>query len=166
MTPNLHALTGPEKPWLHGVTTDVSGLADALVGLEKAAPGQVAARRARGSKSRTTAAFFDEVAAALQFPPHFGENWDALHDSLCDLSWLPTAVVLCVTDSALLLADAPPDQLKRFLTVVTSATKHRNQPGKGKTPRPLHVVLHAGSADEAAARTRFEKAGVSWGGLG
>ncbi|MEO6974407.1 MAG: barstar family protein [Gallionella sp.] len=27
------------------------------------------------------------LAAAAQFPPGFGANWDALADALCDLSW-------------------------------------------------------------------------------
>jgi hypothetical protein len=38
----------------------------------------------RGRKSRTVAIFFDEVAAALQFPYYFGENWNALGDLLND----------------------------------------------------------------------------------
>jgi hypothetical protein len=29
------------------------------------------------------------IAAALRFPEWFGGNWDALADSLADLSWLP-----------------------------------------------------------------------------
>lgn len=29
------------------------------------------------------------IAAALRFPDWFGGNWDALADSLADLSWLP-----------------------------------------------------------------------------
>ena len=30
---------------------------------------------------------FNEVAQAVNFPPEFGANWDALADALCDLSW-------------------------------------------------------------------------------
>lgn len=41
-------------------------------------------RRARGKRALLNA--FDR---ALQFPATFGGNWDALADSLQDLSWLP-----------------------------------------------------------------------------
>ena len=30
---------------------------------------------------------FNEIARAVNFPPEFGANWDALADALCDLSW-------------------------------------------------------------------------------
>src|ERR1051326_1670912 len=46
-------------------------------------------RRIRGHKAKTTAALFDEMAAALQFPSYFGENWNALDECLNDLEWLP-----------------------------------------------------------------------------
>ena len=35
--------------------------------------------------------FLDRCAAVLQFPGGFGGNWDALSDSLEDLSWQPVA---------------------------------------------------------------------------
>ena len=31
--------------------------------------------------------FLNALAAAANFPPGFGANWDALADALCDLSW-------------------------------------------------------------------------------
>ena len=34
-------------------------------------------------------AALDRIARALQFPEWFGRNWDALADSLRDLSWAP-----------------------------------------------------------------------------
>jgi hypothetical protein len=35
------------------------------------------------------AAAISAIAAALDFPEWFGQNLDALYDSLTDLSWLP-----------------------------------------------------------------------------
>lgn len=32
--------------------------------------------------------FLDHIAKGLKFPAHFGKNWDALNDCLCDLSWI------------------------------------------------------------------------------
>jgi hypothetical protein len=40
--------------------------------------------RLEASKEKT----LEHIAAALQFPQWFGGNWDALEDSLGDLSWL------------------------------------------------------------------------------
>lgn len=40
------------------------------------------------------------VAAAFQFPPSFGKNWDALADYLSDLSWLASdAFVVCFANA-------------------------------------------------------------------
>lgn len=39
------------------------------------------------------------LGRALQFPDWFGENWDALLDCLCDLSW-------CAADGYLLILDS------------------------------------------------------------
>ena len=35
--------------------------------------------------------FIDHIAKALNFPATFGKNWDALNDSLTDLSWVKDA---------------------------------------------------------------------------
>ena len=44
---------------------------------------------------------FALLAEALGFPEHFGQNWDALDDSLRDLSWVPgTGYVLFVDHAA------------------------------------------------------------------
>ena len=38
---------------------------------------------------RDKKAFLGHVASALHFPEWFGGNWDALHDCLTDLEWVP-----------------------------------------------------------------------------
>ena len=40
------------------------------------------------SAANGKAGFLDTTARVMQFPPHFGHNWDALEDCLTDLSWL------------------------------------------------------------------------------
>ncbi|TFH36083.1 MAG: barnase inhibitor [Dehalococcoidia bacterium] len=40
---------------------------------------------------RDKAGLLSETARSLGFPSHFGMNWDALNDSLTDMSWRPAA---------------------------------------------------------------------------
>jgi hypothetical protein len=41
-----------------------------------------------GAEISSKPELMSSLAAALDFPEHFGANWDALDDSLRDLSWL------------------------------------------------------------------------------
>lgn len=43
----------------------------------------------RGHKCKTYDALHNEIAAALQFPGYYGENWAALDECITDLEWLP-----------------------------------------------------------------------------
>lgn len=42
----------------------------------------------RGRKMRTLETLYDEMAAALQFPQYFGENWPAFNECLSEMDWL------------------------------------------------------------------------------
>lgn len=120
-----------------------------------------AVRFLRGLKARTKDGLLDECAAALQFPPYFGGNWDALLDCLRDLSWLRAdAYVLCVLDAAQFLADAPAEDLKALAGVLQEAMASWNHPPRSHRARPFHVVLQTTPADEKAVKGRWH--GVGW----
>jgi hypothetical protein len=62
-----------------------------------------------GHAAHDKASMLRACQAALRLPDWFGHNWDALHDSLIDLSWLPGLgqVVLWESAGTLLAADPP-----------------------------------------------------------
>ena len=155
---DLSALTKPAPPYFHTIVAPSADLGNALLALGQS--GAAAVRAVRGRKATTAVDFFDEIAAALQFPHYFGENWDAAHDSLGDLAWLPDGpLVLCVMDADQLLVAAPAEQLKKCVKVLTEAAKHWNEPAKGKSAQAFHVVLHVGPGSEAAFEKRWKAAG-------
>ena len=86
---------------------------------------------ARGSGLRVTqidfrgvtekAALLERIASALQFPEHFGRNWDALEDCLSDLSWSKA------TGHVLLFAGAqalPADERGILVDILASAAAY------------------------------------------
>jgi RNAse (barnase) inhibitor barstar len=77
--------------------------------------------RVRGNKSTDEARFFDELAAALQFPYYFGENWNAVWDCITDLSWLRGASFLLIFDSAQHLLSESDRGFRFFLKALNDA---------------------------------------------
>lgn len=62
----------------------------------------------RGKRCQTDKALFDEISASFQFPPYFGENWNALHDCLRDLGWLKISrIFIAMDDYSLAYPDDP-----------------------------------------------------------
>ncbi len=64
--------------------------------------------------------FLRKMAAALNFPDCFGNNWDALFDSLTDLSWLEADEYLILINNLHMLATRSPENFK-FITQVFKA---------------------------------------------
>jgi hypothetical protein len=124
-------------------------------------------RTVRGRKMRSVEGMFDEMAAALQFPYYFGENWAAFDDCLTDMDWLPMHVgmVIVVLDPAEVLADAADVELSALVRTLTHAAETYAQPIESgewwdRPKVPFHVVLQAGPADVAAVRARWHGAGT------
>ncbi len=82
---------------------------------------------------RTRRGLMDEWAAAAQFPPYFGGNWDALRDALADL---PDGGTFFLLEADQLLQEAPPGDWVTLLAVLREVREDL-------APRPFHVVLQA-----------------------
>ena len=61
------------------------------------------------------------IAAALEFPGWFGGNWDALADSLADLSWLPAPGYLLLLARSAAWRDEDPDAFETLASVLDDA---------------------------------------------
>lgn len=138
-------------------------LAEALHGWRDA---RLTVRVLRGRKMATDQQLFDEVAAALQFPSYFGENWDALEECLCDLEGMrPEAgYVLVVEDPAQVLASEG-DSLRLLVGRLRSAAYEWAKPVAAgewwdRPPVPFHVVLSIRAEDESEVSARWEAAGA------
>lgn len=75
------------------------------------------------------AALLGELAAALDFPPTFGGNWDALADSLGDLSWLPAPGYLLLLDHCAGLREGAADDFATLLDILDEAARSHARAG-------------------------------------
>jgi RNAse (barnase) inhibitor barstar len=75
--------------------------------------------------------FLKAVETALSFPAWFGHNWDALHDCLTDLDWLPnkTGYVLIFENSDY-FARADKQAFEDGLAVLHSAAEYWKMQGR------------------------------------
>jgi hypothetical protein len=142
-------------PFLHLLVAGASDVFDLAWALSVEAAPSTVARVVRGAKSGTSHALFDEFAAAWQFPPYFGENWDALDECLADLEWLRAeAYVLLVADATQILDAEGPDTFRLFVELVSDIARERSEDEgePGRSPASFHVVFHAEPEDESALR--------------
>jgi hypothetical protein len=116
---------------------------------------------------RTVERLFDEMAAALQFPYYFGENWPAFAECLADMEWLPLAVgiVVLIYDTTEVLSDAHEVEFAVLVRLIEAARREYSVPLESgewwdRPAVPFHVVLHSLPAESAAIRARWRKAGV------
>jgi len=119
-------------------------------------PVAVAVRTLRGQHMTTRAELFDEFAAALQFPPHFGHNLDAFDECLRDLSCPegPDApVVLALTEPEAVLAEATAER-PWLLEAVADANAVRSGRDAGR------IVLLAVEDDAEHAGPRWWRQGT------
>lgn len=58
---------------------------------------------------------FNEMKEKLQFPHYFGNNWDALYDCLCDLSWIDKQRIVLIHEN---LPNIDNSSLKNYLDLL------------------------------------------------
>jgi Barstar (barnase inhibitor) len=130
-------------------------------------------RIVRGRKMRTVNSLFDEVSAALQFPPYFGENWAAFDECLADMDWwLPTGgLVVAISNSADVLTDESDAELAAFVRAIAHARETYALPIESgewwdRPALPFHVVLQVRAEAEASMCDRWQASGGSLRELG
>lgn len=82
-------------------------------------------------------ALISRIARTLRFPPWFGQNWDALNDSLADLSWVPGDGWLIILENADDFAHHDPGVFRSAVEVFLAVSDYWRQAGK-----PFWVLLH------------------------
>jgi hypothetical protein len=78
-----------------------------------------------GYAVRDRGGFLRACAAALRLPDWSGDNWDALHECLTDLSWLTGVGHVVLWEDAAALAEADPSSWRTACEVFASAAAVR-----------------------------------------
>ena len=77
-----------------------------------------------GSKMKTLDSFYAEISKNLEFPTHFGRNFNALYDMLTDMTWLQRDIyVLLVDNGRQTLSGEPLSALEGFLDCLNSVSE-------------------------------------------
>ncbi|OAI54882.1 hypothetical protein AYO44_14120 [Planctomycetaceae bacterium SCGC AG-212-F19] len=157
----LDPLLRSREPWLHVLVGGESHVYDALWALQRSCEGRAVCRVVRGHKATTELAFFDECAAAWQFPYYFGENWDAFDECLTDLEWVPAeAYVFCVTQAVHLLEKESSGQQHRLLSMLQRAAKEWGQSTPTRAAKMFHVLLQCTAEERPSLDQRLQAAAV------
>ncbi len=160
---NLDPLFRLKGPFLHLLVTSDSDAFNLAWSFQRTGKPGCVARVLRGHKAATTQGFFDEIAAALQFPPYFGENWNALDECLTDLEWLPAEAYILVVIQAARLLEKEPDQRPVLLGCLDGAAQEWSKsPGNQRPPRPFHVLLTCRHEEVKALTDLLQSGQAAW----
>ncbi|WP_114238436.1 barstar family protein [Dyella sp. C9] len=72
---------------------------------------------------------FDRLTVALRLPDDFGRNWDALADSLRDLSWLKATGYILLFDQAQDMRDRSEDDFDELLDILEETVDYWQDAG-------------------------------------
>lgn len=91
----------------------------------------------------------NHVATVLQFPNHFGSNWDALEECLTDLEWVDGDGYLIYFDHIDRLLSAHPDQFATFVEIVRDAVESWKEDGEA-----MVVLLSGAKAPKGVSKLK------------
>jgi RNAse (barnase) inhibitor barstar len=89
---------------------------------------------------------FDRLTPALRLPADFGRNWDALADSMRDLSWLKASGYILLFDHAEGMRDRNEDDFDTLLDILEEATDYWQD---ASTPFFVFFALPESAFDDA-----------------
>ena len=164
----LEKLFAPGKPCFYIVEMEVSPFQDLAFQLAESHPKSVI-RMIRGGKSKDLDSFFNEIAAALQFPYYFGENWPAFFECITDLDWLEgDAYLLLINDAQSLLQDSEADfhiVLRHWEEANTEWQKPPNHVLRQRQPTSFHVLFQCSVDNSAHFSQRLTNAHIQFESL-
>lgn len=82
------------------------------------------------------ATLLDSAARTMDFPTTFGRNWDALFDSMTDLSWASAPGYVLLYDHVVSFAETAPDEWAAAYDILTDAADRWHQ-----IAVPFYVLL-------------------------
>jgi RNAse (barnase) inhibitor barstar len=78
---------------------------------------------------RDREALFDQLTTVLRLPADFGRNWDALTDSMRDLSWLKAPGYILLFDHAEGMRDSNEEDFDTLLDILEEAVDYWQDAG-------------------------------------
>ena len=147
----MEQLRSIDPPWVEVMVCEAQPVLDDFV----ANLSGLCVRVLQGQRCTSKKDLLAEFAHALQFPGHFGRNWDALEDCITDMEWMAASgYVIVIRDADRVLIDSEKDFIV-FVNIMDSAGKFWATPQSGEWARsglPFHVVLVVFGEHNAQAR--------------
>jgi hypothetical protein len=152
------------RPHFHHFAGEIANFDQYITRLRFEAGASMAVRLLRGQNMETMDCFYNELAAALQFPLYFGRNWNALKECLLDLDWMPSdGYLLAFSDASSVLKGTEEGDTEAFWALLSRisdewAAGASLGGGLQRKPTPFRVVLHSNVVDTDQFLSRVEAA--------
>jgi len=76
-----------------------------------------------GEKINSKESLLGSIARSMRFPSYFGKNWDALEDSINDLSWWKVKGFLLIFEQADSFINSSIDEFFVFIEIISNTIK-------------------------------------------